>query len=378
MNFRLLPRVDWYVTRSILALLVMCTLAICSLVAVIDAFQRVDEFVEFAESQNYGFLSTAWMVVEYYLCLTPQYLIQYMVPFISMLSGVSVVSMMASHREFTAVRASGVPLQRVLLPLLITTLALGLIVFIGRDSVLPGIAREAHGISLRMKPGKGRSVTVVLRDGERVHSLAIGHFDMLTRKAYHFRLEIRDWADWRAGRTDRCEVLTAEEATLAVDPDTGGQVWRLGPHAEHVRFEEGGVPALPDRREVPTLVTPAMLEQESLGLAVMTSADLARLSDDVAKQVELARRRAAPLAGTVVLLVGMSLIMRRERIDPGSRIGRVKGLIYAVFVCAAYYAVQEFCLSAAEDERIHPLLAAWIPNVGFGAWGGWSYWRVNL
>jgi lipopolysaccharide export LptBFGC system permease protein LptF len=370
-RFYLLPKVDLYVVRLVLGMMAMGAVAICLLVAVVDAFQRMDEFVEFARREEYGALATTWLVVQYYVCLTPQYFLLYMVPFVSMLAGVSVVAVMSSHREFTALRASGVPLQRVLLPVVLTVLAIGAGVFLTRDAFLPSLARWANAVSLKLRPRGGRAVTVVLRRDGEVATYCMGHFDPVRRVAHNFRLEVRDWQDWRAGRTGRFDLHVAADAQLA------GGVWHLGTDARHLRVGPGGQPSLPVE-DIPTRVTPAMLEQATLGLSVMTSDDLQALSADITKVVELARRRAAPLAGVSVLLVGMSLLLLRERSNPGSQVGRVKSIIYAILVTAAYYGLQGVCLNLAEAQHLGPNLAAWIPNLAFGSVGGYTFWKVNL
>lgn len=366
-----LPKVDWYVVRSVLVLFFMCAFALCFLVAVVDAFERVDEFKDFAEREHFGVLATSWLALRYYFYLTPQYFVQYMVPFVSMLAGVFVVSMMSSHREFTALRASGVPLQRVLLPVVLTAVALGLGVYLMRDSVLPALARGAHATANRLRPRRGKPVTVVIRHGDQVHTYTMGHFDPIERVAYNFRLEVRNLEDWRAGKMDVVEIYTDLDAKLV------GSEWRLGLEPRHVlrdRYQEKALPEGP----IATPVTPAMLEQQTIGAAVLTRDDLVALAADRGKRVELARRQASPLSGAAILLVAMSLLMRHERVNPGSRIGRVKSMLYAILVCTAHYAVGGLMLGAAEAGQLPPLLAAWLPNLSFGLWGGISFWRVNL
>jgi lipopolysaccharide export system permease protein len=373
MRLHLLPRVDWYVTRSVLGLMAMFAISVCFLVAVVDAFQRVDEFVEFSRETGYGTLATSALVVEYYLCLAPQYFLQYMVPFVSMLSGVSVVAMMAGHREFTALRASGVPLQRVLLPALVSVLVVGAVFYAARDAVLPALARRAYRNGALLEGRAGEAVTRVLRVDDAVYTYAMGRFDPTERTATDFRMDLRSWTDIQAGRTSVYEYYTAPQATLA-----DGH-WVLGSGAQHFlqsRFRQETRPVPGER--LATRVTPAMLEEEMLGAVVLTSSDLIRLSENRSRRVELARRRATALTGLVVLLVGISILLKREQENPGSRVGRVKSIIYAILICAGYYLVMGLCLSLAEDGMLHPTVGAWIPNLAFGGWGAFRYWKVNL
>lgn len=373
MHIKLLPKVDTYVTKSVLFFFVLCTFMSCFLVAIVDATQRMDEFLEFSQRENYGFLATTYLVTKYYLCLTPQYFIQYLVPFTSMLAGVCVVSVMSSHREFTALRASGIPLQRVLAPVIISVFLFGLSVFIIRDSVLPSLAREANAVSLMVKPRGGKPVTIVIKDDEKktIETYMMGNFDSKRHIAYNFRLEIRKLEDIRSGRTNIYEVYTDNDAKL-VDNE-----WRMGMHPRHLLkgyYEERELPV----ENIPTTITPAMLEQQTLGFAVMTANDLAAFPDDIDKQIELAQRRMAPFAGVIIMLMGISFILRREREDPGSRVGRVKSIVFAILICAVYYIVQGIFMGAAEGETLGPNSSAWLPNLAFGAWGVYTFRHVNL
>ncbi|GEM_PF-3090277 len=367
---RLLPKMDWYVTRGMLSMFGLSAVGLCMLVAVVHAFQRMDEFRGFVEERGYSALAAVWLVTKYYLCLTPQYFIQFMVPFIAMLAGIIVVSSLSRHREFTAMRASGVPLRRILTPVLATALGIGVAVFLARDAVLPPLARQAHRIALLMESeGEGEPTTIVLPVGDQVRSYMMGHFDPSTRTAYNFRLEVRDREALAAGRASRYELY------LDTDPVLGDGVWYAS-HPRNYRRGPGGLVKL-DPADIPTRLTPAMLEQEVLGPVIMTAEDLRALSGDVAMQTELAQRRAAPLAGAVILLVGIGLVIRRERVDPGSAVGRVTSVVFALVVCGGYYVVQYAFLELALTEAVGPNLAAWTPNVLFGAWGGYSFWRLD-
>ena len=364
-----LPKVDGYMVRQTLAVFAFCTVVLCFLVAVVDAFQQMDDFREFARREQMDTLMVLAKIGIYYFCLTGQYFLQFMVPFVLLLAGAIVASQMSASREFTALRASGVPLQRVLLPIPVVALLIGTAVFLTRDEVLPMLARGANGVASEVRPRKSRPVTVVLSNRDRgiVETLTLGHFEPKDGaaergRATHFRLERQKAADIQAGQMDMYEVFTAPEATLH------DGYWVLGVGAQH-RTQGQWVQPVSDKVDpIPTTVTSAILEQQTIGLSVMTSVDLKALSADLDKQVELARRRAAPLAGMVILLVGLPLVVRRE-LGTQRMAGLVLGVILALLVCVLFYVFQEFCAGLAMSEWIWPIVGAWLPVAIFGVWG---------
>jgi lipopolysaccharide export LptBFGC system permease protein LptF len=256
---------------------------------------------------------------------------------------------------------------------MLTVFVVGTFIFTFRDVILPSIVREANEISLLIKPRGGKPVTIILTDEENgtINTYMMGHFDSLKKVAYNFRLEKRKIEDWRQGKTNIYEVYTDDKATL------DGDTWRFGMNPRHYLkgyYEERELPI----GNIKTAITPAMLEQQSLGLAVMTSSELSAFPNDVTKMIELAQRRAAPFASVVIMLVAASFILHRERENPGSAVGRVKSIVMALLICAGFYLVQGIFVSFAEAEWIGPNLASWAPNIVFGIWGGHAFRHVNL
>lgn len=381
MRLGILPKVDGYIIRQTVTIFLLCTVVLCFLVAVVDAFQQMDEFREYAKSNDVDVFTLLGSIGLYYICLTSQYLLQHMVPFVLLISGAIVASQMSSNREFTALRASGVPLQRVLLPIPLVALTIGLGVFLVRDHVLPMLAREANVIATKIRPRKSQPITIVIHKTDEQHpgedvmeTLNIGHFDAENRIAHAFRLErqkLNKIHSANAVDMTSYDVFSAGEAKLT------NAFWMLSDHPSHVRKGRYHLRRTDLVDPISTTVTSAMLEQQAIGPAVMTAADLEAMSYDLDKQIELARRRAAPFAGALVLLVGLPLVVRRELSAQGS-VGLVMGVILALLVCSGFYVFQEFCTGLAMSEWLWPNVAVWIPNLFFGVWGGIWFRRANI
>jgi lipopolysaccharide export system permease protein len=74
-----------------------------------------------------------------------------------------------------------------------------------------------------------------------------------------------------------------------------------------------------------------------------------------------------PLAGLVLLLVGLPFLMGQER-------GRgVERVAVGILICIAYFAVDFVARTLGITGQIGPIYAAWFPFVFFGSLGAVLY-----
>ncbi len=379
---KLLPRADWYFGRTYLAYLGLCFAALLALVAIADLFQRADEFFAYARKTEIGSGPLIAIVFQYYLARAPSMIIQHMLPLIILLAGVITATAASAANEYTALRASGVSVQRALLPMLILALLAGHAVQWGRDLFLPYLLRKSHEIASTVRPRDARPIALVLRDGDMLESISMGHFDH-QGYAHNLRIERRKAATFQRGEM-AFDLYTARKAALQPrslvdedEEDARRSQWNPSPGARFRRFGRWVRGSASDwSKPVPTWVTPAMLERQVLGEAVMTWQDLELLAgEELDVRLEMWRRRSEPWAAALLLLLTLSLVLRRAL--RGAETSYTQNIIVGILLCGLYYVLRTGLFSLGESEWLPPLLATGLPAVLLAVPGIWLYQRLE-
>lgn len=379
-RLRFLPCADKYFAKSYLVFLLLCVGGLLVLVIVGDVYQKAEDFTAYQEESERGIWVVLKMMLEYYLTFSPRLILEWMLPLVVLLAATITVTAASTYNEYTVLRASGISVQRALLPILVLAFLVGYVAESVRDAYLPFLIRRSYEISttVRGKQTK-RPIAIVLRDGDTVKSIAMGHFEFKdTYIAHNLWIETRTAANaQRAPETFR--VYTARAAYLQprTDPDRDASdprqlQWK--PIGRAVQIENSffvrGV-TTPWEEPLPTLVTPAMLERKVLGDGVMKWEELERLAPhELDVRLEMQRRRSEPWACLVVTMLGISLIMRQ--VVRGAEPNYVKNVIIAILVCLGFYTLREAFTSLGE-AGLPPVLAAWLPVLIVGAAGIWFY-----
>ncbi len=376
----LYPRLDWYFARGFLTLFLVCFTSMVSLVAVADLFQKTDDFANYAERSGQGLSAMLSLLAHYYLVFAPGLVLRWLLPVVAVLAGVIAATAASLHNEFTVLRATGVSVRRALLAFLIPTLLIGLLAEGGRDFYLPGLLRQTHRILTQLKPRGAQPLALVIHDGAELQSLSLGNFDEDGR-AYNLRLERRAPGGGQAN--DNFSAYTAAVAALqprvTVDagdsdrhelqwmPQESGQIRQYGKYKRDVK----------DWTEpLPTYVTPAMLERQSLGVAILTWADLRRLAPEESDmRLEMHRRLSEPFCSAVILLLALCFVLRST--VRGDAPSFILNVVCGLVICGLFYVIRIGLLSLGEVETLPPFLAAWLPILLGGGLGGWYYHRLE-
>ena len=129
--------IDRYLLRQFVQVLVICFLSLIGLYIVIDAFGHLDHFVDYAE-KNGSLLATMAAFYAYRAVM-----------FFDRTSGVlTLVAVMFTvtwiqrHQEMTALLAAGITRTRVLRPVLVAAIGVGLAAAANREIVMPSIRHQ--------------------------------------------------------------------------------------------------------------------------------------------------------------------------------------------------------------------------------------------
>lgn len=85
--------------------------------------------------------------------------------------------------------------------------------------------------------------------------------------------------------------------------------------------------------------------------------------------IELQEKIALPVTSILVTLIGIPLAIT----PPRARFNR--GLLFSIFVIFCYYMLRAFSISLGEAEKLDPTLSAWLPNIIIAAVGSLLFYK---
>lgn len=376
-----LPTFDRVLSLNFIKMLLFCLGVVLFLVVLVDNLENFDEFAKYARNNGKSVSQMAVILVLHYAAYAPSLVCQFMIMALPVAAGVIVTTQACLNREFTIMRASGVSMQRAVMPILVLALLFGFVYGMTRNLYVPTLLRKSFVMNNQLRPAAIVPLKVTpLTDGDTMHFVEMGHYDGDTGTAYNLRIEVRKADNFATGNKRYIEYR-ARKATLSflVDVDSPDET-----HERQWVPLEGGVMTVmsadnpPKSSEwktpLPTRVTPAMLERQVLTELVMTWNDLFRL-DDLEIRLEIQRRFAEPFSALAVLIMALPLIL--WTINMGQAPSYITNAILGVAVCGLFYVVRMAFFSWGEAEYLPPLLAAQGANLLFIVGGGYLLYKVE-
>jgi lipopolysaccharide export system permease protein len=367
-----------YVLREVLQYGALGLLGVGSILVTQNLLRRLEDLVDVGVSAA-DTLILAGSVVSM--------LAGYALP-VAFLFGVLVaLGRLSADSEVTAMRALGVSLAQLALPVV----ALSVVVAVLTGWLLGSVEPDARR-RLRALAGEIAARGSVFEPG---------HFQRLDREGRRVifvervgseesRLEgvlIDDRSD-----PERPFTVVAERAHFEIDPETaearlsleGGDVHfepsqpadesyrRIAFQRFHYAFDMSDVIGADQRQIRPpemrtSLLREALAHFDREGRAP----DWSRVKKREIYEVEVARRLALPMGPILFALLGVPLGLRR------SRGARSWGALICVALVFLYYALLSFGTFLAKEQALPPTLALWLPNLVFGAAALWLCLRAR-
>jgi lipopolysaccharide export system permease protein len=353
---------DKYLLREYAWPLLYCFDAFAMLMIVIDLFGTLDDFIQY-----HARLGT---VVHYYLIKFPEFSVLIM-PMALLLGLLFCLANLGKYNELVAMRANGISLLRIAVPLLAIGAAATIAVFIVNELFVPHAHEKADALRALVK-GKGADVldnfffanTIERRDWYA------GHF--YTRRSEMDTVEVHD----RKENGDPDIDIYAERARWIdhqwhfFNADVYDHTETKPPvaHAAETNF-----PAFKE--------TPARLALEGKNPDDLTTRELrwcihtqraAKHYTGLAKyEVELQARYAKPFTCLIVVLMGIPLGMRVSRSGP------LLGVGTALTLVVVFYFLNNITLALGDGGRIPPAVAAWATNAIFAGVGSVLLFRAR-
>ncbi len=359
-------RIDRYVLGHFAQSYVTAMLLMTGLFMVIDMATNLDGYLE---TWNDGTTVPASALLKFYVLNLP-YLFLQVAPFVTLIAGMFTVAKLLKAREVTAVLSAGVSARRMLLPIFLSGIVLALGMFVAREAVGRGVAREREKVRDILDKQRFEEqyvdVAVIEASGStvfldrffprpsdggppRVDGLtAILRTDTRYGTGKYIRIDARQ-AIWNGSGWD---LIGGSRATI----DQSAQE-RI--HADEEITTLDGYEFTPELALTYKRAKAAPLELTFSEVQALMERD----PDDTSYQTLWHYHLTFPLANVILLLIGIPLMFNHERGRATDRIA-LGGLL-----CVFYYSADFVFRTLGVKGQLSPLLSAWIPVLVFGAIG---------
>lgn len=328
----------------------------------------ISEFIDLSDKLFRG-STTSGTLLRYFAYETPQ-LFYYVIPISMLLATLVTVGALTRSSELVVMRACGVSLYRAALPLLALAAVSGGLMFGLEEYVLASSNRRASELEHQIRFGVARVPALAGRRWTAGRNGDIYHYDFFDaergelRRFWRYQFDPRDWrlqrityaesAAFRPGSVDEGRGLGSWECrqgwTRAIAP--GGE-------ADYSAFATTAIamePADYFGAEPPNASAMTVAELRAY-IESMRAAGL----DVLPQLVDLHRKIAFPLVTIVMTLLAVPFAVMTGR--RGALYGIGVGIVFAIL----YWTASDVFGVVGSAGVLPPALAAWAPNLLFGA-----------
>ena len=298
------------------------------------------------------------------------YFLAFSFPMAALLAVLMAISRLSDGQEITAMRTSGISLARIALSVVVAGLLVSLLTVVFNEGVVPP-AEDRYRVAfagLLEQPTPVEQQQVLFREQQEGIESVYYVRRFLTDAG---RMEGVVVNQFEGGRLLR--VIEAPEARY-VDGTwifaNGTMYLFTGPTTVTTTFERLSV----GLRRTPKEIGIPQKEPSEMTIRELRTyiGVLRRSRESVARYVvELQSKVAFPLSAMLFSLLAVPLGLRPHR--SGTSIG----LGLTIVVLVAYYILISVTLTLGQGGRLHPVAAAWLPNLVLAAAGIWLLRRAD-
>jgi len=354
---------DRHVTREFLRLFGLIVVSLLLLALMVDFFGKIRYFMS-----NHA---PVGLVAAHFFYMIPMIVAQTL-PAAVLLATLMTFGAMSRHSEITAIKAGGISLYRLALPVILLSVVIGAASFFISEWIMPYTNTRAETIRLVEVPRKEnvpafKQDQIWYRGKDGVYNFRF--FEPRTNtlrgiSIYYLTPDFHLWkridaekAEWKEGTWVFTKLLIS-------------------------RFDQGGFPALEwvPRRVVAIPERPEdfkIVQKDTEQMGFFELRDYVRKLrsegfDATRYVVDMYGKVAFSLVTVLLAFIGISFSLREER---GGGVSRSIGL--AIVIGFSYWLVHAFSLSLGRAGTLPPLLAAWLADILFLAAAAALFSRIR-
>lgn len=356
---------------------IYCLAAFTMVYILYDLFENLSKFVD-AKTPVINLL-------KYYLVFLPASM-YFIVPVSLLLAVLYSLSQLTRHNEFTAMRASGISLYRLMLPFILVGFLASVVVSIVHETIAPQAAYWIkHFVHTEKYKGK-KYQSEKYRHKMNIHiKKNFSYFSPVEKRDWHIgEFNVNDYSMKEVRITQQNENGAVIKQILAEEIEwLDGRWWAKNLAVQD--FDDKGYPkTMPDYE--PTLElselaeTPQTFLNEAKDPEFLTSRQLyayiathQHLSPKTIDRyrVDFHYHLAMPWTCLVLTLLGIPFG------NHTGRKGALLGIVLSLGLFFALYTLIHFSITIGKKQLIEPWLAAWGPNLLFTAIAGVLLYRMR-
>jgi LPS export ABC transporter permease LptF/LPS export ABC transporter permease LptG len=328
----------------------------------------ISTFMDLADKLFRGSATTP-LLVRYFFFQTPQY-VYYIIPMAALVATLVTVGLMTKNSELIVMRACGISLYRAAAPLLLFAVAASAVLFVLQERVMAYSNREADRLNRVIRDLPPASFGALDRRWTVAQNGDIYHYEFFDARKNEFRQFAVYHLD--STRWDLRSMTRASRVVLGAD----AAAWRGldGWSREFSETTRGNdtrtaVKYDPFTERTLRLESPEYFKTDEPDAALMT---YRQLSDYVVQlrvggynvmpyMVALQRKVAFPFVTIVMTLLAVPFAATT------GRRGALYGVGVAIVLAITYWLMQSVFAAIGAGGLLSPVLAAWTPNILFGA-----------
>jgi LPS export ABC transporter permease LptG len=339
---------DQYVSRLYLRVVALAFLALVGLF-------YISTFIDASDKLFKG-TANGTMVMSLLVYRTPQF-IYFVIPIAALLSVLVTFGLLSRTSELTVMKACGISLYRVALPIVALSLLFSAALFALDQEILARANRRATALDDQIRGRPPKTFNPLNRRWMIGHDGSIYHYgyfdprhDVLTSLTV-FRLVPGTWS-----LGSQTHAATAEFRSGWTGVNGWTQEFTASPAAPKWR---------PFTREPLALESPEYFKTEDTDADLMTAAQLRRSVRELAatganvipQEIDLQRKLAFPFVTFVMTLLAVPF-----GVSTGRR-GTLYGIGLGIVLALSYWFVMSIFVAIGKAGLLPPVLAAWTPNI---------------
>lgn len=328
----------------------------------------ISEFIDLSDKLFRG-STTAGRLLTYFAFETPQ-LVYYILPISVLIATLVTVGLLTRTSELIVIRACGVSLYRAALPLLAVAAASSVLMFGLEEYVLSSSNRRAADLEHLIRFGSPRVVSTIGRQWTAGRNGDIYHYEFFDPREGELRNFWRyqfDRQGWRLAKITYAASATFDPASADRGAGTGS--WRCRQGWVRTLTAAGDADYSTFSSATVTMEPAEYFGTERPDAASMTVADLRAYIESMRgsglnvlpQLVDLHRKIAFPLVTIVMTLLAVPFAVLTGR--RGALYGIGVGIVFAI----VYWTANNAFGAVGSAGLMAPALAAWAPNLLFGA-----------